>query len=200
MKKIFVINGGMKFGHSGGRLNETITEWDKEFFTAENGFELKVTEVGNEDYSPSDEVDKFLWADVVVYHFPVWWMYIPFTLKKYMDTVLTEGHRKGMYYSDGRKADNPTRNYGKGGSMHGTQYMVTTTWNAPETAFTIPEEFFEGRSVDNGVLFPFHKMNEFCGLSPLPSKHFHDVEKNGSPELVASFKKEYLKHLKEVFR
>ena len=191
MQKILVINGGKTFAHSGGRLNTTLTEWDSEFFTPENGFELKITQVGEENYDANEEVEKFVWADVVIYHFPIWWMYLPFSLKEYFDKVLTAGHRKGLYYSDGRKASNPERNYGTGGLMQGTRYLVTTTWNAPKTAFTLPEEFFQGRSVDDGVLFPFHRMNAFCGLEPLPSKHFHDVEKNGSPELTASFKVEY---------
>jgi len=198
MNKIFVINGGRKFAHSAGKLNETITQWDKGFFTAENGFELQVTELSNA-YETDSEIEKFLWADVVVFHFPIWWMYIPFQLKEYLDKVLTAGHRKGMYYSDGRKADNPERNYGTGGLMQDTKYMVTTTWNAPETAFTIPEEFFQGRSVDDGVLFPFHRMNAFCGMEKLESFHFHDVEKNGSAEVIASFKKQYLKHLNNTF-
>lgn len=199
MQKILVINGGKTFAHSGGRLNTTLTEWDSEFFTPENGFELKITQVGEENYDANEEVEKFVWADVVIYHFPIWWMYLPFSLKEYFDKVLTAGHRKGLYYSDGRKANNPERNYGTGGLMQGTRYLVTTTWNAPKTAFTLPEEFFQGRSVDDGVLFPFHRMNAFCGLEPLPSKHFHDVEKNGSPELTASFKVEYLEHLRSVF-
>jgi len=199
MQKILVINGEKTFAHSGGRLNTTLTEWDSEFFTPENGFELKITQVGEENYDANEEVEKFVWADVVIYHFPIWWMYLPFSLKEYFDKVLTAGHRKGLYYSDGRKASNPERNYGTGGLMQGTRYLVTTTWNAPKTAFTLPEEFFQGRSVDDGVLFPFHRMNAFCGLEPLPSKHFHDVEKNGSPELTASFKVEYLEHLRTVF-
>lgn len=199
MQKILVINGGKTFAHSGGRLNTTLTEWDSEFFTPENGFELKITQVGEGNYDANEEVEKFVWADVIIYHFPIWWMYLPFSLKEYFDKVLTAGHRKGLYYSDGRKANNPERNYGTGGLMQGTRYLVTTTWNAPKTAFTLPEEFFQGRSVDDGVLFPFHRMNAFCGLEPLPSKHFHDVEKNGSPELTASFKVEYLEHLRSVF-
>ncbi|MGJ1191827.1 NAD(P)H-dependent oxidoreductase [Sphingobacterium siyangense] len=200
MQKILVINAGMKFAHSGGKLNETITSWDRSFFTAKNGFELRITETGEGDYDIEEEIEKFLWADTIIYHFPVWWMYIPFTLKEYIDKVFTAGHRKGMYYSDGRKADNPTRNYGTGGLLGDKRYMVTTTWNAPEDAFTIPEEFFQGRSVDDGVLFPFHRMNAFCGLQQLPSIHFHDVEKNGSAELVETFKQEYLLHLKSLFK
>ncbi|MGJ5641387.1 NAD(P)H-dependent oxidoreductase [Formosa sp. S-31] len=199
MKKVFIIDGGKKFAHSGGNLNKTIVEWDKSFFTSENDFELKITNL-EEPYDTENEVDKFIWADVVIYHFPIWWMYIPFSLKSYLDHVLTAGHRKGMYYSDGRKADNPERNYGTGGLMQDTKYMVTTTWNAPATAFTIPEEFFEGRSVDDGVLFPFHKMNAFCGMSALESFHFHDVEKNMDEARLELLKTNYLEHLNQSLK
>ena len=199
MKKIFIINGGQKFAHSGGKINNTIVEWDKNYFTAQNGFELKITNL-EESYEIETEVEKYLWADIVIYHFPIWWMYIPFSLKSYLDHVLTAGHRKGMYYSDGRKADNPERNYGTGGLMKNTKYLVTTTWNAPETAFTIPDEFFEGRSVDDGVLFPFHKMNAFCGMTALDSFHFHDVEKNMNEKRMEDLKTKYTKHLQQTFK
>ncbi|MFP9114453.1 NAD(P)H-dependent oxidoreductase [Flavobacterium sp. RHBU_3] len=198
MKKIFIINAGQHFAHSGGKLNHEITGWDTEFFNAKKSFDYKVTNV-EEPYDVETEIDKFLWADVIVYHFPIWWMYIPFTLKEYLDKILTAGHRKGMYYSDGRKAENPTRNYGTGGLMTEKKYMVTTTWNAPEEAFTIPEEFFQGKSVDDGVLFPFHRMNAFCGMSALKSFHFHDVEKNMNQARFENLKVQYFNHLNEVF-
>ncbi|WP_333888680.1 NAD(P)H-dependent oxidoreductase [Sphingobacterium siyangense] len=87
MQKILVINAGMKFAHSGGKLNETITSWDRSFFTAKNGFELRITETGEGDYDIEEEIEKFLWADTIIYHFPIWWMYIPFTLKEYLKSL-----------------------------------------------------------------------------------------------------------------
>ena len=35
MKKIFIINAGQNFAHSGGKLNTTITGWDREFITTD---------------------------------------------------------------------------------------------------------------------------------------------------------------------
>lgn len=32
MKKIFVINAGQKFGHSGGEFNHTLTNWTIDYF------------------------------------------------------------------------------------------------------------------------------------------------------------------------
>ena len=74
--------------------------------------------------------------------------------------------------------------------------MVTTSWNAPETAFTLPGEFFNETSVDNGPLFGFHKMNAFVSLEKMESFHFHDVEKNANIERDMEI---YQQHLKKVF-
>lgn len=198
MTKVFIINGGQHFAHSGGKFNETLVEWDKLFFTKQNGFELQSTNI-NHSYNLDDEVQKFVWADIIIYHTPVWWFGLPHKFKEYLDTVFTAGHRKGIYYSDGRKRDNPAINYGTGGSMHGRSYMLTTTWNAPATAFTLEGEFFDQTNVDDGVMFGFHKMNAFTGMEKLASFHFHDLEKNATPERIDSYRQCYLAHLKTNF-
>ncbi|MGV7106034.1 NAD(P)H-dependent oxidoreductase [Flavobacterium sp. U410] len=197
MKKIFVINGGQHFAHSGGKFNKTITEADSTFFTVEKGFELQLTDINN-PYNLEEEIEKFVWADVVIYHTPVWWFGLPYKFKEYLDLVLTAGHRKGIYYSDGRKNENPEINYGTGGSLQGRKYLLTTSWNAPETAFTLPDEFFKQRSVDEGVMFGFHRMNAFIGMEKMDSFHFHDLEKNGSVERIENYVNKYQEHLENV--
>jgi modulator of drug activity B len=195
MKKIFVINGGQKFGHSGGQFNKTISDASVEFFSNQPDYEVKYTDV-NDDYDPAEEVEKYVWADVVIYHTPIWWFQVPHALKQYIDLVFTEGHAKGIYHSDGRTSANPAINYGTGGMLHGRQYMVTSSWNAPREAFTLPNEFFNETSVDDGVLFGFHRMNAFTGMTPLKSLHFHDVEKNADVQRDLAI---YIDHLTENF-
>ena len=195
MKKIFIINGGQKFGHSGGRFNETIARATESFFANQPGFEVRTTNI-NDAYDPLQEVENYTWADVVIYHTPMWWFQLPHGLKKYIDVVFTEGHQKGIYRSDGRSSANPAINYGTGGSLQGKKYMVTTSWNAPATAFTLPGEFFKEHSVDEGPLFGFHRMNAFTGMEPLESMHFHDVEKNA--DIVQDMQR-YHQHLKKIF-
>ncbi|MDV6167439.1 NAD(P)H-dependent oxidoreductase [Flavobacterium sp. DG1-102-2] len=195
MTKIFIINGGQSFGHSGGKFNETVAAQTLDFFTNSEGFEVKITNV-SDDYNPAEEVEKYVWADVVIYHTPVWWFQLPHNFKKYIDVVFTEGHAKGIYNSDGRSSANPAINYGTGGTMHGRKYMLTTSWNAPKEAFTLPGEFFNERSVDDGPLFGFHRMNAFTGMEQLPSMHFHDVEKNSD---IMRDMKRYKEHLENLF-
>jgi modulator of drug activity B len=193
--KIFVINGGQVFGHSGGRFNKTVFDTTRQFFNDKEGFEIRSTDV-NEDYDPKQEVENYVWADIVIYHTPIWWFQVPHGLKKYIDVVFTEGHQSGIYHSDGRSSQNPAINYGTGGMLHGKKYMITSSWNAPKEAFTLPGEFFNETSVDDGALFGFHRMNAFTGMKPLPGLHFHDVEKNAN---IAADLERYTKHLNSIF-
>src|SRR5690606_24249793 len=121
----------------------------------------------NDTSDPLVAVENYKWADIIIYHLPIWWFQVPHALRQYIDVVFTAGHQNGMYASDGRSRKNPAINYGRGGLMQGKYYMVTTSWNAPDTAFTLPGEFFEQRSVDDGILFGFHKMNEFTGMEQI---------------------------------
>nr|WP_121272199.1 NAD(P)H-dependent oxidoreductase [Pedobacter schmidteae] len=195
MKRIFVINGGQVFGHSGGRFNQTIAENTVSFFEQNEGFEIRLTDI-NQPYDAKQEVENYKWADVVIYHTPIWWFQVPNAFKKYIDEVFTAGHENGIYHSDGRSSANPAINYGTGGLMHGKKYMLTTSWNAPEEAFTLPGEFFNEKSVDEGVMFGFHRMNAFTGMTPLEGIHFHDVEKNAD---VVNDMRRYQQHLNKTF-
>ncbi|MEJ5964033.1 NAD(P)H-dependent oxidoreductase [Pedobacter immunditicola] len=194
-ERIFIINGGQIFEHSGGLFNKTLFEATQQFFSKSPGYEIRSTDI-NKSYDPQQEVENYVWADVVIYHTPIWWFQVPHGLKKYLDVVFTEGHQKGIYRSDGRSAANPAINYGTGGTLHGRRYMVTSSWNAPETAFTLPGEFFNQHSVDQGPLFGFHRMNAFTGMQPLESIHFYDVEKNAA---IVKDLERYRQHLHRIF-
>ncbi|MDM1046475.1 NAD(P)H-dependent oxidoreductase [Myroides sp. 1354] len=197
MKKIFIINGGQTFAHSGGLFNTTLTTWTKETLE-ELGHEIRVTSI-NDPYIAVEEAENFKWADIIVYHTPIWWFQLPYKLKQYIDEVFTAGHNNGIYANDGRSRKNPDINYGTGGLMHGKQYMVTSSWNAPQTAFTLAGEFFDEHTEDEGVLFGFHKMNQFTGLTKIEGFHFHDLEKNCTEERLEAYRCDYITHLKNQF-
>lgn len=194
MKKVLIINGGQNFGHSGGKYNQTVAENTVQVLNSLGNIEVKITNV-SKNYDRNEEVEKFVWADLIIYHTPIWWFQLPNGFKKYIDEVFTAGHANGIYMSDGRKSDSPEINYGTGGMLGGRKYMVTTSWNAPKTAFTIPGEFFNETSVDDGPLFGFHRMNAFVSLEKIEGFHFHDVEKNAD---INRDMKLYRDHLTEV--
>ena len=193
---VFIINGGQTFAHSGGMFNKTLTGWTVEVMK-EKGFAYRVTNI-NDAFDPLAEVENFKWADVIIYHTPIWWFQLPNGMKRYIDEVFTAGHDNGIYRNDGRSRKNPDVNYGTGGLMQGKRYMVTTSWNAPQTAFTLEGEFFDRHTVDEGVLFGFHKMNQFVGMTRIEGFHFHDLEKNATPERIAEYHKAYVAHINRV--
>lgn len=192
MKKILLINGGSHFGHSGGQLNETLHQFAYKHL-AEAGYDVQETQIKN-GYTPQEEVKKILWADVIIYQMPAWWMMMPWQLKKYMDEVYTAGHGS-LYESDGRTRSNPKKQYGTGGLLQGRRYMLSVTWNAPTAAFNEVGNFFDSRGVD-GVYFAFHKSQQFLGMSNLPTFMVNDVIKDPQIEHYLS---EYKQHLRKVF-
>lgn len=189
--KILLINGGKPFAHSSGELNNTLhgIAWHT---LIELGHELRETVI-EQGYDIDAEVQNYLWADVIVYQMPGWWMGAPWTLKRYIDEVFTAGHGS-LYASDGRTRTDPSKQYGSGGLLQGRRYMLSLTWNAPIEAFDEPGNFFEGLGVD-GVYFAFHKSQEFVGLAGLPSFIANDVIK--APE-VERYQAEYREHLERV--
>jgi len=197
MKNVLIINASQVFSHSNGLFNTNLTSWTNDVLS-ELGYAIRVVKIAD-SYDVNKEVENYNWADIIIYHTPIWWFQVPNRFKLYIDEVFTAGHNKGIYTSDGRSRSNPDINYGTGGLMHGKKYMVTTTWNAPEAAFTLANEFFDQKSVDDGVLFGFHKMNQFVGLTRMVGFHFHDLEKNVTDERVLAYRDTYMQHLINQF-
>lgn len=192
MSKILIINAMKKFAHSNGELNLTLHHAAADFLR-EAGHEVKETIIDH-GYVVEDEIEKYLWADTVIYQQPGWWMGAPWILKKYIDEVFTEGHGR-LYASDGRSRSDTNKKYGSGGLIQGKTYMLSVTWNAPQEAFDDPSQFFEGVGVD-GVYLPFHKANQFLGMKPLPTFLCVDVMKQ--PDVENNLKR-LREHLATVF-
>ncbi|NAT76407.1 NAD(P)H-dependent oxidoreductase [Dickeya dadantii] len=192
MHNVLIINAGKSFGHSKGELNRTLTDVAASFLR-DKGRHVRITTV-DKGYDIEQEVQNFLWADAVIYQMPGWWMGAPWILKKYIDDVFTAGHGS-LYASDGRTRADASKKYGSGGLLQGKHYLLSLTWNAPLEAFTDPDQFFHGVGVD-GVYLPFHKANQFIGLSSLPTFICNDVIKQ--PDVEQDIAR-YRAHLDQVF-
>ena len=193
MKKILLLNGGKQFAHSDGRYNATLHDAAVAYLDRA-GFDIKTTFIDG-GYDAEEEVQKILWADLVIYQMPGWWMGAPWTVKKYLDEVFTAGHGS-LYANDGRTRSDASQKYGSGGLIQGKKYMLSLTWNAPQQAFDDPSDFFEAKGVD-AVYFPFHKANQFLGMSALPTFLSTDVMKMPNIERDVA---RYEQHLAEVVK
>ncbi|WP_075183067.1 NAD(P)H-dependent oxidoreductase [Pantoea sp. 1.19] len=192
MSQILILDAGKTFAHSKGELNHTLTDVAAGQLR-DLGHQVSVTVV-DDGYVVADEVQKYLASDVVIYQMPGWWMGAPWTLKKYMDEVFTEGHGV-LYASDGRSRADASKKYGSGGLLQGKRYLLSLTWNAPLEAFTDADQFFDGVGVD-GLYLHFHKANQFLGMQPLPTFICNDVIKQ--PDVPRDIAR-YRDHLQAIF-
>lgn len=191
MKKVLIINGHHYYPFSEGKLNGTLIE-KATAMLGEADFEIKVSNV-QKGYDVDEEVEKFIWADVVLLQTPLNWMGVTWSFKKYLDEVFTVGMMGQMSNGDGRSAEAPKKNYGLGGLLKG-KYMISVTANAPKEAFNDPnEKFFEGISEDE-LLLPMHLNFKWFGLEPLKTYFAYDVMKN--PEVENDLQR-FEKHINE---
>lgn len=181
MEKILIINGHSTYESSPGRLNRTMVETMVETLSGKYDIMTSVLEDG---YDIEEERKKFLAADIIIFQMPVFWFAAPAVLKKYMEEI----YQIGVFYIRAEE-------YGRGGHLTEKRYMLSTTWNAPETAFSDNKKFFDGRDVDE-VLIGFHKAQAYIGMKKLPSFSCYNVVKN--PQ-VENFKQQLREHLQRVF-
>jgi len=194
MRNILIVNGTQPYEFAPGKLNASLTEKARKTL-ASLGHDVRITTVAD-GWDTNAELDAHIWADAVIMQFPVNWMGVPWSFKKYMDEVYTAGMDGRLADGDGRTSDAPKANYGMGGKLTDKKYMLSVTFNAPQEAFDNPSEpFFNGGSVDD-LLRPVHLNGKFMGMTPLPTFAAFDVMKH--PTIDADFIR-FETHLKTAF-
>ena len=175
MKNVLIINGHQRYDQiAEGKLTNIFIEAANDFFT-ENGFNVKQSIVES-DYSVQEELDKLAWADYILFQYPVYWMGVPWITKRYIDEIFSGGMGTVTFENDGRSREDPSKKYGSGGLMQGKKYMLSLTYNCPDTEFDNKEGFFDGLSLDEANVST-HKLFQFCGAQPLETYAIHDVFK-----------------------
>ncbi len=174
-KKVLVINAHQNYpGISEGRLNRTLVGVIKEELE-KKGYEVRQTTI-EQGYTVEDEVQKHLWADIIITQSPVFWFGAPWIYKKYIDEVFTAGMIQQSFISgDGRTANDPARQYGTGGKLQGKQFLLSLTMNAPKEVFDDrSQKLHEGRSLDD-LSWATTSVYKFCGIAILPTFGAFDV-------------------------
>jgi len=177
---ILVINGHKYYSYSEGKLNMTMFEEIIRLVSLGNEVKTTIVEKG---YDVQEEIDKFLWANLIIFQTPVNWYSAPWLFKKYIDEV----YQYGVFYTGAEK-------YGEGGLLKGKKYMYSLTWGTPREAFDDPQGFFKGKGVDD-IYIAMYKLQEFCALEKLPTFSVYGVLNN--PD-VEKFKTDLAAHLKEL--
>ncbi len=196
MEKVLLINAHQFYeGFAEGKLNKTMAGVIKKEMEAK-GCDVKLTYIEN-GYDINEEVEKHLWADIIITQSPVYWFGTPWIYKKYIDEVLTTGLvQKSLVVDDGRTRKDPDKQYGTGGKMQGKQYMLSLTWNAPSKAFgNKGQNLFAGKTVDD-MFIANTAAYKFCGVEVLPSFSCYDVMKD--PDVEGDIKR-LKQHLISVY-
>ena len=176
MKNVLIINGHQRYDQiAEGKLTKLFIDTASDFLT-ENGFNVK-NSVVESDYSIEDELEKLAWADYILFQYPVYWMGVPWITKKYIDEIFSGGVNTVTYVSDGRSREDASKRYGSGGLMQGKKYMLSLTYNCPESEFDNENSFFDGLSLDEANVAT-HKLFQFCGAQPLETYAIHDIFKS----------------------
>ncbi len=182
MKNVLIINAHLRYeGFSEGKLNQTMVDCMKEELEAK-GCEIKETYV-EKGYDPAEEVDKHVWADLIITQSPCNWFGCPWIHKKYIDEVFNTGlFQQKLIIDDGRTREDPSKQYGTGGKMQGKKYILSLTWNAPKEAFGDKSQLlFEGKTPDD-VFFGNTAVYKFCGAEIIPSFSCFNVMKEPDVE------------------
>ncbi|REL30113.1 NAD(P)H-dependent oxidoreductase [Thalassotalea euphylliae] len=179
MSNVLIINAHQYYPFSEGKLSAALVD-KAATQLAEKGHEIRVISIG-ETVDVEQELAHHQWADIVLLQAPVNWMGVPWSFKKYMDEVYTAGMGGALCNGDGRTEDAPKSNYGTGGTLAGTKYMLSLTFNAPAESFNDELDFFEGKSVDD-LFFPMHMNFKFFGMTAMETFACFDVMKNADIE------------------
>ena len=125
MKNVIVINAHEEYEFAKGELNRTLTQIALDHLR-DAGYETRSITM-KDDWQVDTEVENHQWADAVLLQSPVNWMGVPWSFKKYMDFVYSFGMDGRMCKGDGRTRSDPNKQYGTGGKLTGTKYMLLLT-------------------------------------------------------------------------
>jgi modulator of drug activity B len=196
MNKVLLIDTHLTYANwTEGRLNNSFYQIAKDFFLSKL-FEVLETKVES-GYKPDEEERKHLEADIVILQTPINWFGAPWIHKKYVDEVFNSGlFSKSFLSGDGRTREDPTKQYGTGGNLHGKKFMISATWNAPAIAFDNPDQkLFAGKGLTD-IFLPITSNYRFCGYDIIDSYNCFDIFKSGD---IAKDLENYPKHLAKVF-
>ncbi|WP_115720392.1 NAD(P)H-dependent oxidoreductase [Gallaecimonas mangrovi] len=187
MKNVLIINAHQHYPDiSPGRLTRYLVEVIADTLQGQ-GFAVRHSHIDS-GYDVQEELDKHLWADVIILQAPVNWFGAPWKHKKYLDEVFNAGlAQQSLIATDGRSRHDPSRQYGTGGLMQGKSFMMSLTWNAPAAAFGDPNQVLYQGKTDHDAFLHIAACYRFCGAAIVPTHSCFDVMKN--PDIAADVKR-----------
>jgi NAD(P)H dehydrogenase (quinone) len=135
-----------------------------------------------------EEFEKLLWADLVIFQFPLWWFSVPAILKGWFDKIFMFGGIYGGEYDRYDKA-----------RLTDKIAMISTTTGSPEGSYAA--NGFSGDIYEQVLFHINHGMIYFSGMTPLEPfiayqvSHSEEVRRDYLEQLA-----EKLKHIDDIPR
>ncbi|MFJ5625669.1 NAD(P)H-dependent oxidoreductase [Peribacillus loiseleuriae] len=99
-----------------------------------------------------EEQEKLLWADFVIFQFPLWWYSVPAILKGWFDRVFASG----LVYTGEKCYD--------AGGLKGRKAMLSITTGSPKQAYG---PYGIDGDIHEKILYPINSGLYFAGLEPV---------------------------------
>jgi len=139
-------------------------------------FEQQRTINTNAGFSPDiqAEMDKVMQADLIIFHFPLWWGSVPAIMKGWFDRVLAMGF-----------AWNANARFSTG-LLRGKKALLVTTAGDPASFYTT--EGMHRASIEQHLYSLAHNTLAFCGIDVLQSVIISNTTAASDSELTEDLK------------
>ncbi|CAC9458240.1 NAD(P)H-dependent oxidoreductase [bacterium endosymbiont of Bathymodiolus sp. 5 South] len=180
---ILLVTAGYSIFDAKGQLNGFLSYLTDKTLS-EKGHKVKISDVTKETLNMDRELNKLLWADIIIYIMPVMWFNMPAPLVKWLGEVL-------MY----EKTFVITDEYGEGGQVPADKFMIVTTSNMKSNDLGKGFVLKNASHIDD-LLQPLIMTNHYLSIrNQIPTFHADNVIA-GETHWI---KKDYVKHLNKHF-
>ncbi|WP_369177317.1 NAD(P)H-dependent oxidoreductase [Candidatus Thiodubiliella endoseptemdiera] len=181
--KILLVTAGHSIFDAKGQLNGFLSYLTDKTLS-EKSHKVKISDVTKDTLDMDRELNKLLWADVVIYIMPIMWFNMPAPLVKWLDEVLL--YEKTFVITDA---------YGEGGQVPANKFMIVTTSNMKSSDLGKDFVLKNAPHIDD-LLQPLIMTNHYLSIrEQLPTFHADNVIA-GETDWI---KKAYIKHLNTHF-
>ncbi|CAB5503417.1 NAD(P)H oxidoreductase YrkL @ Putative NADPH-quinone reductase (modulator of drug activity B) @ Flavodoxin 2 [Bathymodiolus thermophilus thioautotrophic gill symbiont] len=183
MKKILLVTAGYSIFDAKGQLNSFLSYLTDKTLS-KRGYKIKVSDVTKITLDRDRELDKLLWADAVIYITPIMWFNMPAPLVQWLNEVLL--YKKTFIITD---------EYGEGGQVPATHFMIVTTSNMKNSDLGKGFVLKNATHIDD-LLQPLIMTNHYLSIrNQIPTFHADNVI-SGDTNWIESG---YIKHLNKHF-
>jgi len=172
---ILLIKANPKLYEAKGGLNADLFSTSSDLFLAKHT--ILTSDIADGKWNITREIDKLKQADLIIYHFPVWWFGVPSILKRYFDEVLV--HKETFVMTDG---------YGEGGQLVGKKFMLVVTSNMKKSDLGTSVLLKEYSNIDE-ILTQVILTNKYIGIQEqLTTFHADDVIQGDVTNVIDSYR------------